>query len=329
MTEPQRVRFTDARLKSPPAETFVRTVNRPFVESELRRFHELCQVDKAHTVMLAEQGIISREDAAGILRALAEWEALGPDDAPVDPSLSSYLFQIEAFLSERIGDEKAGRMHTARGRADYGSTTLTLLYRQRLTSLLADIIGFQQRLIELAGEHVETLMPGYTHLQQSQPQTFGHYILSHFYPLERDFQRISECLRRLNVNPLGCLARAGTSWPIDRHRTTELLGFDGIVMNAQDQTCYRREHVAEVAAHLALLLSNLGRLVTDLDQWFAEEFGYIDFGDSHAGSSSIMPHKKNPYPFEKCRALAGEAIGWFPSIMGVIKLTYPKLHPAG
>jgi argininosuccinate lyase len=213
-------------------------------------------------------------------------------------------------------------MHTARGRADYGSTSLSLLHRNRLIPVLHAIIAFQEALLRLAEQHVETLMPGYTHLQQSQPQTFGHYILSHFYPFERDFERIRECVGRINVNPLGCLARAGTSWPIDRYRTAELLGFDGVVMNAQDQSCYRREHVAEVAAHLGLLLANLNRLVTDLDQWFSEEFDYIDFGDAYAGSSSIMPHKKNPYPFEKVRALAGEAIGWFPSIMGVIRVPH-------
>jgi argininosuccinate lyase len=322
MPNSEPARFTDARLKVEPAETFVRTVNRPFLESELPRFYEFCQVDKAHTVMLAEQGIISRDDASKILRGLAKWEELGPDQAPIDPSRSSYLFQVEAFLAQEIGEDTAGRMHTARGRADYGSTSLSLHMRNRLLRVMGHIVRFQRVLLQVASQHIETLMPGYTHLQQSQPQTFGHYILSHFYPLERDFWRLEGAYRRINLNPLGCLARAGTSWPIDRRRTTELLGFDDIVMNAQDQTCYRREHTAEVAAVLSLVLSNLGRLVTDLDQWFAEEFGFIDFSDAYAGSSSITPHKKNPYPFERCRALAGEAIGWFPSILGVIKLPH-------
>jgi argininosuccinate lyase len=315
-------RFTDARLKAEPADTFVQTVNQPFVESEMSRFSEFCQVDKAHTVMLAEQGIIGKDDAGNILAGLLKWEELGSENAPIDPSRSSYLFQIEAFLAQEIGEDMAGRMHTARGRADYGSTSLSLYVRNRLLLVMEHIVRFQRVLLTLADRHLETLMPGYTHLQQSQPQTFGHYILSHYYPLERDFWRLEGAFRRININPLGCLARAGTSWPIDRRRTAELLGFDGIVMNAQDQTCYRREHTAEVAAALSLVLSNLGRLVTDLDQWFAEEFGFIDFSDAYAGSSSIMPHKKNPYPFERCRALAGEAIGWFPSILGVIKLPH-------
>lgn len=331
------VKFTDARLKVPPAATFVETVNRPFVESEFRRFEEYTTVDEAHTVMLAEQGIISREDAAAILRALDDWRESARTGVALRPELSSYLFQVEAFLAERLGPDVAGRMHTARGRADYGSTSLSLLVRNRLVSLLPDIVAFQATIVEEASRHSDAIMPGYTHLQQSQPQTFGHYLLSHFFPFARDFDRITECLGRLNISSLGCLARAGTGWPINRSRTAELLGFDGLVMNTQDQVCYRREHVAEVASCLSLLMLNLNRLATDLDVWYSEEFGFIDFGDAYAGSSSLLPQKKNPYPFERCRALAGESMGWFASAAGVARLphssaadpTFSPLHDGG
>lgn len=333
----QPVKFTDARLKAAPATTFVETVNRPFVESEFRRFEEYTTVDEAHTVMLAEQGIISGEDAAAILRTLAEWRETARAGIELRPELSSYLFQIEAFLAERLGPDIAGRMHTARGRADYGSTSLSLLHRNRLVALLHDVIAFQATILEEAGRYVDAIMPGYTHLQQSQPQTFGHYLLSHFFPFARDFDRITECIGRLNLSSLGCLARAGTGWPINRSRTAELLGFDGLVMNTQDQVCYRREHVTEVAGCLSLLMLNLNRIATDLDVWYSEEFGFIDFGDAYAGSSSLLPQKKNPYPFERCRALAGEAMGWFASAAGVARLphssaadpTFSPLHDGG
>lgn len=309
------------RLSVAPSTTFIDTVVAPLLEEEAGRFHYYCWIDQAHTVMLHEAGILRRESAKKILTTLLRLQMNGVQALNLDPAAGSFLFQIESYLARHVGEEIAGSLHTARGRADYQSASLTLLARDVIIELAEQLIRFEQEIINLASRHVNTLMPAYTHLQQAQPSTFGHYILSHIYPLERDFSRLTGLYRRSDLSTLGCCSRVGTSWPIDRHRVSRLLGHEGLVLNAQDQTYYRREHLGEFAAVASLLANNLARLATDLELWSSAEFSLVELPDSHCGSSSIMPQKKNPYSLERCRAVAGESIGWLASVLGVYKMS--------
>ncbi|MEL7567113.1 MAG: argininosuccinate lyase [Dehalobacterium sp.] len=316
------VRFTDARLGKAPAKTFKEAMTWPLVQQEVNRFKHFCWIDQAHTVMLYETGIIDRESACLLLKALRNLESDGVESLQLDADFGSYLFQVERYLTKQIGEEAAGRLHTARGRADYQSASLALCARATIVDLYYWTLELQRVLVQLAKTHAGTLMPGYTHLQHAQPTTFGHYILSHYYPFRRDLERLKGLYSRTNISTLGNCSRVGTNWPIDRERVSELLGHDSLVMNAQDQCYYRRDHLSEYAGVTSILANNLARLATDLDIWYSEEFNMIDLPAEYCGSSSIMPQKKNPYPLERCRALAGESIGWMPSALGIFKLPH-------
>jgi argininosuccinate lyase len=315
-------RFTDARLGDAPAEKLQEYMTRPWLERERERLPYYNRVDLAYAAMLTEERILTRAQGAALVTALEELEQAGPDRFAVNPELNSLLFQIEAWLAEKLGEDTAGRLHTGRGRADYGAAILTLYARDALLATAAAITAFEDVLLDLAEAHAGTVMPGYTHLQQSQPTTFGHYLLGQFFPFDRDFDRFRGSYGRGNLCPLGSPARSGTSWPINRERLAALLGFDGVTLSTQDLPYYRRDHMADLAASYALLMSNLGRLATDLDQWNAQEFGFVEIADAYAGSSSIMPQKKNPYPLELIRGLAGESIGWVPAMLGVLKAAH-------
>jgi argininosuccinate lyase len=159
-------------------------------------------------------------------------------------------------------------------------------------------------------------MPGYTHSQHAQPSTFGHSLMRHAAVLERDLQRLAGAYARTNLSAQGGAAMAGTSWPINRRRVAELLGHDGLVLNSADAGGFARDHLEEGVACLALLMSDLGRLATDLCIWHTWEFGFVEVADALAGTSSIMPQKKNPHALERVKALAGQAMGWLPAMMG-------------
>jgi argininosuccinate lyase len=162
-------------------------------------------------------------------------------------------------------------------------------------------LGPRSPVLSLAREHAETVMPGYTHLQHAQPWTFGHYLLRQASVFERDLERLAGAFGRTNRSGLGAAANAGTSWPLDRRRVAELLGHEGLVRNASDAGVFARDYIEEDVACLALLMSNLGRLATDLYVWHAWEFGFVEVADGLAGTSSIMPQKKNPHALERRR----------------------------
>lgn len=330
-------RFTDGRLAAVPAHYVQEYMTRPGLTWEVERLAYHARVDTAYAVMLTEQNVLSREQGRALVTALAEMATIPPAEFPVDPQRGSLWFQIEAWLATKVGPETAGRLHTGRGRADYGAAVLTLYAGDAVLRTMEAILDFQEILLATADDHAETLMPGYTHLQQSQPTTYGHYLLSHAFPFQRDLDRLQQLYARNHLCPLGSPARSGTSWPIDRRRLARLLGYLDISPSTQDLPYYRREHMADVAAVFSLLLSNLGRLATDLEQWMSEEFGYLEISDEFAGSSSVMPQKKNPEPLEMVRGLAGESIGWMPAMLGLLKAAhtssadpeYTPLHNGG
>lgn len=308
-----------ARLGGPPNQANIEHILVPWLAADRDVFSQFIQIDLAHTVMLAEQGILTPEQAAKILIVLREIESLGPECFPIDPKYDTFLLQVEHYMTERIGEDVAGRMHTGRSRNDQGSAVDRLYARDRLLDVLDALLALQDTVLRLGAEHTETLMPGYTHLQHAQPTTFGHHLMRHYYTFERDQQRLESAYGRVNLNALGGAAMAGTSWPLDRHRTADLLGNDGLVMNSYDVGTFDTDYPAELAAILSILVNNVGRLAGDFYLWSTYEFGMIEIDDGLAGTSSIMPQKKNPHALERIRGLAGLAIGWLPSYQGVLR----------
>lgn len=286
------------------------------LDAELAAFDEYVAVDRAHTVMLIEQRIINRKVGGQILNGLRAIESLGRDQFPLEAD-DTLLLQFEAYLEHAIGVEAAGAMHTGRSRNDQMAAAYRLQARAGLLSVLDALGNLQEVALESATSTQGVLLPGYTHLQHAQPISFAHYLLRHIGLFERDQQRLEGAFDRTNLNALGGAAMAGTSWPIDRNRTAELLGFLGVVDNSIDAGIFNTDYPPEIAGTCAIAVTNAGRLAADLYIWSTTEFGVVEVGDELAGTSSIMPQKKNPESLERVIALAGLAAGWQGSVLGV------------
>lgn len=306
------------RFHAAPSELFTASVVQPMLNAELAAFEQYVDVDCAHTVMLVEQGVLDRPTGALILRGLESIRAIGRERFPLEAD-DTLLVQFEAFLTREIGERAAGAMHTGRSRNDQMAAAYRLRTRDELIGVLEALAELQDACLSVARRTVRTLIPGFTHLQHAQPISMAHYLLRHMGIFERDQQRLEETFARVNLNSLGGAAMAGTSWPLDRDRTAALLGFGAVIENSIDAGIFNTDYPAEVAAGLALAVTNLGRIAADLYIWSTTEFGLIEVADEFAGTSSIMPQKKNPEPFERVIALAGVAAGWPASALGVVR----------
>ena len=281
-----------------------------------RRAREYALADLAHAVMLVEEGILSADRGARLLDGLLYILEHGLATFPWNSQVGSYLPQAETYLAARIGEDIAGRLQTGRSRNDQSGAAERLWMRDLLLEVAGDLLALQRAVLARGAAHAESLMPGYTHSQHAQPSTFGHTLMRHASAFERDLQRIEGAFGRTNLSAQGGAAMAGTSWPVNRVRVAALLGHDGLVVNSADAGGFARDHMEEGVACLAVLMSNVGRLATDLFVWHTWEFGFVEVADALAGTSSIMPQKKNPHAFERVKALAGQAIGWLPAMMG-------------
>ena len=280
----------------------------------------------AHVTMLASQGIVSQEDAEaisdGLRRVQAEIEAGG---FPFDRALEDIHMNIEARLAALIGPA-AGRLHTARSRNDQVATDLRLWLRARLDQADEACRALQAALIDRAEEHAATVMPGFTHLQVAQPVSFGHHLLAYVEMIGRDRGRLADCRRRLNESPLGAAALAGTSFPIDRAMTAELLGFDRPAANSIDAVS-DRDFVVEALAAASLIAMHLSRFAEELVLWSSAQFGFIALSDRFSTGSSIMPQKRNPDAAELVRGKSGRIVGALIGLLTMMKglaLTYSK-----
>ena len=289
-TAVRRDRFTGG-----PARAFLSSL-----AADRRLFAADIAVDRAHVVMLAEQGILAEDTAGAILEALAEIEAAGHDALPGGEDVHE---AIETAVIDRVGPE-GGRMHTARSRNDEVATCIRYRLREELLELCERLCEARKRLLAVAAAESETAMPGYTHLQPAQPTTVAHWALSYEAALARDIDRLFDAYDRLDRSPLGAAAFAGTPFPIDRERTAELLGFDGLVENAADAVS-ARDFLLEVAAGLATTAVTVSGLATDAVELASD--GLIELDDDYASTSSIMPQKKNPDTLELARARVGDA----------------------
>lgn len=266
-------------------------------------------VNKAHVLMLAHQGIIKKSAAAKILAVAQEMSDMGSQPAfPLSPDLEEMYFNLENYLIGRVGMEVGGQQHTARSRNDLHAVVDRMTVRNILIALEDELNKFRRTLLDLAHKNTDAVMSGYTHLQPSEPITFAHYLSAVCSALERDFARIDGVWPRLNLNPLGGGSMGSTTWPIDRRMTARLLGFDGIVENSLDCVC-SRDYLLELMSATAMLANTLARLSTDMRIWSAPEYGYIEVSDDCAVCSSIMPQKKNPWTFESCASFSARVKG--------------------
>ncbi|WP_135829954.1 argininosuccinate lyase [Halorussus halobius] len=269
-------------------------------------------VDRAHVVMLAEQGIVGDDEAAAILSALDDVESAGFDALPEGEDVHA---AIETAVVSRAGDV-GGKMHTARSRNDEVATCIRYRLREDVLAAVEATVALREALAEVAEDHVDTVMPGYTHLQPAQPTTVAHYLLSYEQAVARDTARLFDAYARVNRSPLGAAAFAGTPFDVDRERTAELLGFDGVVSNSMDAVS-TRDFLVEVVAALANLATTVSGLAEDL-VGFSKD-GVVELSDDYSSTSSIMPQKKNPDTLELVRATAGDAAAGLNGLLTTLK----------
>jgi argininosuccinate lyase len=269
-------------------------------------FHYDILVDMAHIGMLSKQGIIAPTTYSALKNALCKIRERGYAQLPQD--LDDVHVAIETALVKDIGSAQAGWMHVGRSRNDEVAACIRLASRDALLNASEAAMLLQQTLLERAGDHVTTIMPGFTHLQHAQPTTLGHHLLAYYDALERDLARLASSYTRTNQSPLGAAAFASTGWPLDRDAVASALGFDGVIENSMDAVS-TRDFVIETLAALSNLMITLSRVAEDLILWTTSEFGYVELDDRFASTSSIMPQKKNPDPLELIRAKAGSVAG--------------------
>lgn len=254
----------------------------------------------AHTLMLKEENIINGEIADKILSALDQLKEEGYSKLVFDPSVEDIHMAIENYVTECIGPD-AGFMHTAKSRNDQVATDIRLVLREKIIEIQIGILEFIEGLVTFAGEHLETVMIGYTHLQHAQPITIAHHLMAHAQALKRDYERLEDTYKRVNLNPLGSAAMTTTSFPINRELTTKLLGFDAYLENSMDGVA-SRDFISETVFDLTTLMSTLAKICEELILWSTSEFGIIEMADEYSSTSSIMPQKKNPDVAELARA---------------------------
>ncbi|WP_254536134.1 argininosuccinate lyase [Halomarina litorea] len=295
------------RFSGGPAREFLSSL-----AADERIFDADLAVDRAHVVMLAERGIVANDEAGDILTALDIVEVAGHDDLPNGEDVHA---AIETAVIEEIGPV-GGKMHTARSRNDEVATCIRYRLREDLLDAVEATVTLREALLDVAAEHTETVMPGFTHLQPAQPTTVAHWCCSYAQALARDTARLLDAYERVNRSPLGAAAFAGTTFDVDRERVAALLGFDGVLENAMDASA-TRDFLVESVSALATLSTTLSGLAEDLVV-FANK-GYVALSDDYSSTSSIMPQKVNPDTLELVRATAGDASAGLNGLLTTLK----------
>ena len=296
------------------------------VEFDRRMYRQDIDGSIAHARMLARVRVLTPEDCEAIVGGLQGIRAeIERGEFEWSVELEDVHMNIEARLTERIGD--AGkRLHTGRSRNDQVATDIRLYLRDAIDAILAELKRLQGGLAELAAREANTIMPGFTHLQVAQPVTFGHHLLAWFEMLKRDYERLVDCRKRVNIMPLGAAALAGTSYPLDRHYTAQLLDFDAPCANSLDAVS-DRDFAIEFAAAAAILMTHLSRMAEELVLWSSAQFDFVDLPDRFCTGSSIMPQKKNPDVPELVRGKVGRVNGHLIALLTLMKsqpLAYNK-----
>jgi len=308
-----------------PTDAFVEAFTAS-VDFDQRLYRYDIQGSIAHATMLAKADILTvaeRDEIISGLEAIRDQIERGEFQWSV--SLEDVHMNVESALTQRIGD--AGKkLHTGRSRNDQVATDIRLYMRDEIKTICAEILRLQQALLAMAEQEADTVMPGFTHLQTAQPVTFGHHMMAWFEMLQRDRERLTDCNKRVNVMPLGAAALAGTTYPIDRHYTAELLGFERPAENSLDAVS-DRDFAIEFSAAASLVMMHLSRFSEELVIWSSAQFSFIELSDSFCTGSSIMPQKKNPDVPELVRGKTGRIFGHLMSLLTLMKgqpLAYNK-----
>ncbi|MCE5153396.1 argininosuccinate lyase [Staphylococcus hyicus] len=280
----------------------------------------------AHATMLYHQNVLTQKESEAIINGL---KAIQKDyhDGNIEfqTSLEDIHLNIEHELIQRIG-AVGGKLHTGRSRNDQVATDMHLYTKKEVKQIIEAIELFQKTIVNLADEHIETIMPGYTHLQRAQPISFAHHIMTYFWMLERDKGRFQDALKRIDISPLGAAALSGTTYPIDRHETQQLLGFASIYENSLDAVS-DRDYIVETLHAISLTMVHLSRFAEEIIFWSSEEAKFVTLSDAFSTGSSIMPQKKNPDMAELIRGKVGRTTGHLMSLLMTLKglpLAYNK-----
>ncbi|MBX3625183.1 MAG: argininosuccinate lyase [Rhizobacter sp.] len=280
----------------------------------------------AHAEMLAAQGVIGAQDLADIQRGMAQIKGeieAGTFEWKLD--LEDVHLNIEARLTTLVGD--AGkRLHTGRSRNDQVATDVRLWLRSEIDSLAPLLADMQKSLVDVAEKNVDTILPGFTHMQVAQPVSFAHHLLAYVEMFKRDAERLADVRRRVNQLPLGAAALAGTSYPLDRERVAKTLGFDGVCQNSLDAVS-DRDFALEFTAFASIAMVHVSRLAEEIVLWMSQNFSFIDLADRYCTGSSIMPQKRNPDVAELARGKSGRVVGHLMGLITLMKgqpLTYNK-----
>ncbi len=288
------------------------------IHFDSRMFRQDITGSMAHAAMLAAKGIIGKNDADVII---AELERILQDiesgALPIDMTAEDIHMFVEAELTKRLGDV-GKRLHTARSRNDQVAVDIRLYLREEAGQIVEMLKTLLEAILHQAKQHKTTIMPGYTHLQRAQPITFAHHLLAYGMMFTRDMGRIEDAVKRMNVNPLGSCALAGTTYDTDRYMTAKALGFDGITLNSIDGVS-DRDFCVELLSAFATVMMHLSRFSEEIILWASWEFKFIELDDSYTTGSSIMPQKKNPDIAELVRGKTGRVDGDLMAMLTVLK----------
>ena len=280
----------------------------------------------AHATMLGEAGIIPKEDSETLIKGLEEvLSDLESGKLEINPEAEDIHMFIESVLTERLGDV-GKRLHTARSRNDQVALDIRLYLRDKIEEIKKLVISLTETLCKIASQHTDTIMPGYTHLQRAQPITFGQHLMAYAQMFLRDIDRLTDAAERMNVCPLGSGALAGTTYPIDRQRTSSLLHFDEPMVNSLDGVS-DRDFCIELASAISIIMMHLSRFSEEIILWSSWEFKFIELDDAFSTGSSIMPQKKNPDVTELIRGKAARIFGDNMTLLAMMKglpLAYNK-----
>ena len=310
---------------SEPTDAFVARFTASEAFDRRLAFHDI-QGSIAHATMLARVGVLEEAERDAIIAGLDEVRGeIERGEFPWSVELEDVHMNIEARLTAKIGIT-GKKLHTGRSRNDQVATDIRLFLRDEIDQVAMELARLREGLIELADREADTIMPGFTHLQTAQPVTFGHHLLAWQEMLARDHERLLDCRKRVNVMPLGAAALAGTTYPIDRHVTAELLGFERPAENSLDAVS-DRDFAIEFTAFASLLLMHMSRMSEELVLWTSAQFDFIDLPDRFCTGSSIMPQKKNPDVPELVRGKTGRVYGHLMGLLTLMKsqpLAYNK-----
>lgn len=271
---------------------------------------------QAHAEMLGRQGIIPEEDAALIVKTLGEIkEDIESGKVEFEIDAEDIHMNIETILISRIGDV-GKKLHTGRSRNDQVALDLRMYLRDEVDEIVRDLNSLKSTILDIAEDNMETIMPGYTHLQKAQPITLAHHVMAYYEMFKRDTERLADCRRRINVMPLGSGALAGTTYDLDRDFVRDKLGFDSVTLNSLDGVS-DRDFVLELAFCLSAVMMHLSRFSEEIILWSSHEFAFIELDDAYSTGSSIMPQKKNPDVAELARGKTGRVYG---SLMGLLTM---------